>query len=84
MPRYGMKYLQTFQSDTRISSHGPSHIPAIKCYVSSTEHCHSLATWATCLPSVDDVYTFQVDGQGHTTATTLHTGGENILIKRIE
>jgi len=34
--------------------------------------------------TADDVYTFQVGGQGHTTAMTLHTGGENIVIKRIE
>lgn len=34
--------------------------------------------------TADDVYTFQVDSQGHPTGMTLYTGGENIAIKRIE
>jgi CubicO group peptidase (beta-lactamase class C family) len=33
--------------------------------------------------AADDVYTFQVDGQSHVTAMTLHTGGEDIVIKRM-
>jgi len=32
----------------------------------------------------DDVFTFQADSQGHTTAMILHTDGKNIPIKRIE
>jgi CubicO group peptidase (beta-lactamase class C family) len=34
--------------------------------------------------TADDVYTFEVDGQGHTSAMTLHTGGNDISIKRIK
>jgi hypothetical protein len=32
----------------------------------------------------DDVYTFQVNGQGHATAMILHTDGKDIEIKRVE
>jgi CubicO group peptidase (beta-lactamase class C family) len=32
----------------------------------------------------DDVFTFDVDSQGHTTKMTLHTGGKDIPIKRID
>jgi len=32
----------------------------------------------------DDVFTFDVDSQGHATMMTLHTGGRNIPIKRID
>jgi hypothetical protein len=32
----------------------------------------------------DDVFTFDVDSQGHTTKMTLHTGGRDIPIKRID
>ena len=34
--------------------------------------------------AADDVYTFEVDSQGHATMMTLHTGGENIPLKRID
>jgi CubicO group peptidase (beta-lactamase class C family) len=34
--------------------------------------------------TADDVYTFEVDSQGHTTMMTLHTGGEDIPLKRID
>jgi CubicO group peptidase (beta-lactamase class C family) len=32
----------------------------------------------------DDVFTFEVDSQGHTTKMTLHTGGKDIAVKRID
>jgi hypothetical protein len=32
----------------------------------------------------DDVYTFVSDKEGHVTAVVLHTGGENLEIKRSE
>jgi CubicO group peptidase (beta-lactamase class C family) len=32
----------------------------------------------------DDVYTFEVDSEGHVTRMTLHTGGKDIPLKRIE
>jgi hypothetical protein len=34
--------------------------------------------------TAEDVYTFQADAQGHTTAMILHTDGKDIPIKRIE
>jgi len=34
--------------------------------------------------AADDVYTFEVDSQGHVTMMTLHTGGEDIPLKRID
>ena len=34
--------------------------------------------------AADDVYTFEVDSQGHATMMTLHTGGENIPLRRID
>jgi hypothetical protein len=34
--------------------------------------------------TADDVYTFEVDSQGHATTMTLHTGGEDIPLKRID
>lgn len=34
--------------------------------------------------AADDVYTFEVDSEGHTTMMTLHTGGEDIPLKRID
>lgn len=34
--------------------------------------------------TADDVYTFDVDAQGHATVMTLHTDGRDIPIKRIE
>ena len=34
--------------------------------------------------AADDVYTFEVDSEGHVTTMTLHTGGEDIPLKRID
>ena len=33
--------------------------------------------------TADDVYTFEVDAQGHATVMTLHTDGRDIPIKRL-
>jgi CubicO group peptidase (beta-lactamase class C family) len=34
--------------------------------------------------TADDVYTFEVDSRGHATMMTLHTGGEDIPLKRVD
>jgi hypothetical protein len=34
--------------------------------------------------TADDVYTFQLDAQGHATAMMLHTGGKDVVIKRAD